>query len=57
VKGTLAEGRLADFVVLSEDVTSGPPERLLSARVLLTVMDGRDTHREPDAFAAGPSPR
>jgi predicted amidohydrolase YtcJ len=53
VKGTLAAGRLADFVVLSEDVTAGPPERLLSARVLLTVMGGSDTHREPDAFPAG----
>jgi predicted amidohydrolase YtcJ len=52
VKGTLAAGRLADFVVLSEDVTTGLPERLLSARVLLTVMDGRETHREPDAFPA-----
>ena len=57
VKGTLAVGRLADFVVLSEDVISGPPERLLSARVLLTVMDGRDTHREPDAFPARASAR
>ena len=57
VKGTLTAGRLADFVVLSEDVTSGPPERLLSARVLLTVMDGRDTHREPDAFPARTSAR
>jgi predicted amidohydrolase YtcJ len=57
VKGTLAAGRLADFVVLSEDVTSGPPERLLTARVLLTVMDGRDTHREPDAFHVRPPAR
>ena len=53
-KGTLAPGRLADFVVLSEDVTSGPPERLLGARVLLTVMDGRDTHRDAEAFPARP---
>ena len=57
VKGTLSAGRLADFVVLSEDVTAGPPERLLGARVLLTVMDGRDTHREPDAFPARPPTR
>jgi predicted amidohydrolase YtcJ len=57
VKGTLAAGRLADFVVLSEDVTAGPPERLLSARVLLTVMDGRDTHRDTDAFPPRPAPR
>ena len=55
VKGTLTAGKRADLVVLSEDVTSGPPERLLSARVQLTIMDGRDTHREPDALP-GPKP-
>jgi predicted amidohydrolase YtcJ len=55
LKGTLAPGRRADFVVLSEDVTAGPPETLLSARVLLTVMDGRDTHREPGPWPAPPS--
>jgi predicted amidohydrolase YtcJ len=45
-KGTLAPGRLADFVVLSEDVLAGPPEVLLRARVLLTVMGGQDTFRD-----------
>jgi hypothetical protein len=48
VKGTLVPGKAADFVVLSEDVLSGPPERLLTARVLLTVMAGNDTHRSRD---------
>jgi predicted amidohydrolase YtcJ len=43
--GTLAPGMLADFVVLSEDILRGPPRRLLEARVLRTVMGGRDTHR------------
>ncbi|HVG37650.1 MAG TPA: amidohydrolase [Pyrinomonadaceae bacterium] len=45
LKGTLAPGKLADFVVLSEDILSGPPERLLKTKVLLTVMGGRDTYR------------
>jgi predicted amidohydrolase YtcJ len=45
VKGTLAAGKLADFVVLSEDVLAEPPDRLLQAKVLRTVMDGRDTFR------------
>jgi predicted amidohydrolase YtcJ len=52
VKGSLTPGKRADFVVLSEDVIAGPAERLLTARVLLTVMDGRDTHREPGAWPA-----
>jgi predicted amidohydrolase YtcJ len=45
VKGTLAAGKLADFVVLSEDIVAGPPERILKTKVLRTVMDGRDTFR------------
>lgn len=43
--GRLAPGMLADFVVLSADILSGPPATLLEARVLRTVMGGRDTHR------------
>lgn len=43
--GVLAPGMLADFVVLSEDILQGPPTRLLEARVLLTVMGGRDRWR------------
>jgi predicted amidohydrolase YtcJ len=46
-KGTLTPGKLADFAVISEDVLAGPPESLLRARVLLTVMGGQDTFRRP----------
>lgn len=42
-KGTLAVGKLADFAVLSEDITAVPPARILETRVLRTVMGGRDT--------------
>jgi hypothetical protein len=45
LKGTLAPGKAADLAVLSEDVLSAPPERLLKAKVLLTVMGGNDTYR------------
>jgi predicted amidohydrolase YtcJ len=44
-KGTLAVGKLADFVVLSEDIVRQPPERILKARVVATVMGGRETFR------------
>jgi predicted amidohydrolase YtcJ len=44
-KGTLAVGKLADFVVLSEDILEPPAERLLRTRVLLTVLGGQDTFR------------
>jgi predicted amidohydrolase YtcJ/predicted amidohydrolase len=53
-KGTLEPGKAADFVVLSDDILAPPPERILKARVLLTVMDGRETFRDP-SFAGEPS--
>ena len=45
VKGSLRAGKLADLVVLSEDLFAGPPEAILRARVVLTVMGGRVVHR------------
>jgi hypothetical protein len=44
-KGTLAPGRLADFVVLSQDILAVPPERIPGTKVLLTVLGGQDTFR------------
>ena len=44
-KGTLEAGKAADFVVLSDDILAPPPERILKARVLLTVMSARETYR------------
>ncbi len=46
-KGTISPGKYADFVVLSQDLLALPPERLLDAKVLLTVMGGRETYRAP----------
>ena len=42
--GRLAAGLHADFIVLDRDVFSGPPEELLEARVLRTVVGGRTVH-------------
>lgn len=50
-RGTLAPGRLADFIVLDHDVmmeAAADPEVLLQVRVLATVIGGRAAH------AAGP---
>jgi predicted amidohydrolase YtcJ len=44
-KGVLAPGRLADFVVLSQDLFAVPPARIKDTRVLLTVVGGQDTWR------------
>lgn len=51
VKGTLAVGKLADFVVLSDDIFAIPPARLSGVTVMLTMMGGRRTYQSP-AFAA-----
>ncbi|MGE5207217.1 MAG: amidohydrolase, partial [Chlamydiota bacterium] len=48
VRGTLTAGKLADFVVLSQDILNIPPEQILHTKVLLTVMGGRDTYRAPE---------
>jgi predicted amidohydrolase YtcJ len=44
--GTLAAGKWADFVVLSEDIMQGPPESIVAARVTHTVFDGRVVYRQ-----------
>jgi predicted amidohydrolase YtcJ len=46
-RGSLRPGRRADIVVWSPDLLASPPEAVLSARVLLTLLDGRVVHREP----------
>jgi predicted amidohydrolase YtcJ len=44
-KGTLAPGKLADLVVLSQDLLAIPPDRIKDTKVLLTVLGGQDTWR------------
>jgi predicted amidohydrolase YtcJ len=40
-KGTLAPGKLADVVILDKDIFSIPPTEIHTARVQLTILDGR----------------
>jgi predicted amidohydrolase YtcJ len=47
-RGTLAVGKAADLVVLSDDPLRVPAEALLKTRVLLTVLGGQDTYRARD---------
>ena len=37
----------ADFVVLPVDPVEDPPEKLLDAKVQVTVVDGVDVYRAP----------
>jgi predicted amidohydrolase YtcJ len=45
VKGSIAPGKLADIVVLSEDILTVPEDRIREARVLYTILAGRVAHR------------
>ncbi len=40
-KGVIKPGMLADLVVLSTDIFSGPPSRLASTEVNVTIFDGK----------------
>jgi predicted amidohydrolase YtcJ len=45
LKGTLAPGRLADFVVLDRNILEIPPEQIRDTRVAMTVVGGRTVYR------------
>ncbi len=44
-KGILARDMLADIVILSDDIFSGPPSRLLETEVVVTIADGKVVYR------------
>lgn len=44
-KGTIEVGKLADFVILSDDIFSVAPDRLRAIRVMATIVDGRVVYR------------
>ena len=46
VKGSLAPDKLADLVVLSENLFEAPPEAILRTSVRLTVAGGRVVYRD-----------
>jgi len=48
LKGSIEPGKLADITLLSEDLTSMPPEKIGEARVDLTMVDGNILWRAGD---------
>jgi predicted amidohydrolase YtcJ len=44
--GSIAPGKAADLIVLSDDIFSLPPHRIGKARVLLTLLNGREVFRD-----------
>jgi len=41
IKGSIAPGKLADIVVLSNDPINSPPEQIKNIRVEMTIIDGK----------------
>ena len=53
-KGTLAKGMLADIVVLSTDIFEAPRERVLEAKVDVTIFDGKVVYTRGDGVTDEP---
>jgi hypothetical protein len=41
IKGSIAPGKLADMVVLSDDPIKSPPEQIRDIRVEMTIIGGK----------------
>jgi len=41
IKGSIAQGKLADMVVLSDDPLKSPPEQIKDIQVEMTIIDGK----------------
>lgn len=52
-KGTLAPGKFADLIVLSQDLTRLPPWEILRTKVLLTIVGGKIVYGGWPPTAAG----
>ncbi len=50
--GSLAPGKLADFVVLDRNPFAGPPSAISDAKVVATWVGGKPTYQAPDAHQA-----
>jgi predicted amidohydrolase YtcJ len=46
--GSLEVGKKADLIVLDQNLFDLPPEKIIEANVLLTMIDGEEVFRSPD---------
>ncbi len=46
IKGSLGPGKLADFVILNQDITQIPPENIRNTEVMMTVVDGEIVYQK-----------
>jgi predicted amidohydrolase YtcJ len=47
-KGSIVAGKLADIVVMSEDLLNCPENKIRSARVRMTILGGVVAYRDTD---------
>jgi len=45
-QGSLTQGKLADIIVLDQDIFEIPPEKIHTTEVVMTVFDGRIVYRQ-----------
>jgi predicted amidohydrolase YtcJ len=48
-RGSIEVGKYADLVVVSDNLFEIPPERIKDARVLLTLVGGKEVYRDPES--------
>jgi predicted amidohydrolase YtcJ len=48
LKGSIEPGKVADLVVLSQDILSVPDDALLDTEILATIVDGQVAYQSPD---------
>jgi predicted amidohydrolase YtcJ len=44
-KGSITTGKLADFVVLAEDLHAIPPDKIKDVKIVRTVVGGKTMHQ------------
>ena len=47
IKGSITRGKLADIVVLSQDIFANPPDALLKTKVTMTMLGGKVVYEAP----------
>lgn len=52
IKGTLENGKLADFVLIDRDLTRIPPDSIRSAHIMKTIVGGRVVYERPESAAS-----
>jgi len=55
-KGSIEKGKLADFVILSDDPTAIDPESLADIRVLFTIKEDKIVHEAKSDARSGGDP-